>query len=57
MKSIIYIKLFIKIYNWHSRKIVYQIYRIVQFEKYLILKIKNSFNLGCQQFYKIYKIL
>lgn len=30
---------------------------IVKFEKYTILRIKNSLNLNSQQFYKIFKIL
>lgn len=40
----IYISVFVEIYNWHNKKLVYKIHRIVEFKKYLILKAKNSLN-------------
>lgn len=47
-KLMIYTKAFVEIYNWQNRKLVYKSYKIVKFKKYLILKIKNSLNLGSQ---------
>lgn len=36
---------FIKIYNWQNRKLVYEIHRMIELEKYPILEVKNSLNL------------
>ena len=55
-KSMIYTGVFIEIYNWHYRKLVYVTYRIVKFEKYSILKVENLLNLGSQRFYKIFEV-
>lgn len=53
----IYIKIFIKIYNWHFRKLVHKTHEIVKLEKYLISRAKNFLNPSSQQFYKIFKVL
>ena len=52
-----YIRAFVKIYNWQNRKLVHEIHGIVKLEKYPISKAKNSLNLGGQKFYKISKVL
>ena len=57
LKLIIYIRIFIKIHNQQNRRLVYKTYRIVKFEKLLILRVKNPLNLKSQQFYKISKVL
>ncbi len=56
-KPIMYIRAFVKIYNWHYRGQIYETYGMVELEKYPISKAKNPLNLGSQQFYKISKIL
>ncbi len=48
---------FIEINNWHSIIVVYETYEIVEIEKHLISRVKNYLDLGCQQFYKIFKVL
>lgn len=53
----IYTKVFVKIYNWLSRKLVHETYEIVKLEKYPVSRAKNSLNFGGQQFYKISKVL
>ena len=45
-KLVIYIEVFIKIYNWHYREQVDKTHEIVKLEKYLILRAKNLLNLG-----------
>lgn len=45
-KPIIYTKVFFEIYNWCNYGLVYKIYRIVELEKYPILRVKNLLNLG-----------
>ena len=52
-----YIKVFVKIYNWQNRRLVYETHGIVKLEKYPISKANNPLNLGSQQFYKISKVL
>ena len=52
-----YIRIFIEIYNWQNKRLVYETYGIVELEKYLILKVENLLNLGSQRFYKISKLL
>lgn len=39
-----YTEVFVEIYNWRNYELVYKTHRIVEFEKYLILKEKNSLN-------------
>lgn len=43
-----YIIAFVEMYNWRSKKLVYKIYGLVKFEKYLISKAENSLNLAGQ---------
>lgn len=43
-----YIKALVKIYKCRSRRLVYETYRIINLEKYLILIPKNPLNLGGQ---------
>lgn len=45
-KLIMYTKVFIKIYNWRPKKLVYKTYDIVKLEKYPILRVENFLNLG-----------
>ncbi len=52
-----YIKVFIKIYNWGFRGLVYKTHRIIELEKYLISKVENPLNLDSQQLYKISEVL
>lgn len=40
----IYIKVFVKIYYWRSKKLVQKTYIIIKYKKYPILKAKNTFN-------------
>lgn len=56
-KQVIYIKAFIKIYNWYNHGLVYKTHEIVELEKYTILRAKNFLNFGVYQFYKISLIL
>lgn len=41
-----YTEAFVKIYNWRNGKLVNETYKMVKLEKYLILKTRNSLNLG-----------
>lgn len=52
-----YIRIFVKIYNQHNKRLVYKIYEIVKFEKYLISKVEKPLNLGAYQLYKIFEVL
>lgn len=52
-KLVIYIGVFIEIYDWRNRKLAYETYEIVKLEKYLILRVESLLNLDVQQFYKI----
>ena len=47
----------VEIYNWYSRGLVHKTYRMVELEKYLILRAEKSLNLGGQRFYKISEVL
>ena len=40
-----YTKIFIEIYNWRSRKLVYKTHAMIKLEKYPISRAENSFNL------------
>lgn len=52
-----YTEVFVKIYNWHNRRLVDKTQGILELEKYLISRVENYFNLNTQQFYKISKVL
>lgn len=49
-------EVFVKIYNWRYKKLVYKTYRIVELEQYPILRVGNPMNLCDEQFYKIFKV-
>lgn len=52
-----YIKVFVKIYNWQNKRLIHETYKIIQLEKDLISKIDNLLNLGSQQLYNIFESL
>lgn len=52
-KPIIYIGIFVKLYNWKNHKQVYEIYGIIELEKMCTLTIKNFYNLSIHQIIKI----
>lgn len=52
-----YIKIFVKIYNWPNKKLVYKTYRIDKLKKYPILKVENSLNIDHENFYRKTKLL
>lgn len=52
-----YIRIFIEIYNWHNLRLVNEIHKIAELEKYPISKVENPLNLSTHQFYKIHSIL
>lgn len=52
-----YIEAFVMIYNKQNRGLVYETHKMVKFEKQSVSRTVNLLNLGCQQFYKISKIL
>lgn len=52
-----YTRVFLKIYNWQNRKLVYEIHSIVELKKNPISRTENFLNLGDQQFYTISEIL
>ncbi len=56
-KPVMYIRVFVEIYNWCYRRLVYKTYGMVELEKYPISRAENPLNLGSQQFYKISKVL
>ena len=56
-KPVIYIRGFVKIYNWRFRRLVHETHGMVKLEKYLISKTENPLNLGNQRFYKISEVL
>lgn len=49
--------IFVKFYNWKSYQQVYEIYRIIKFEKMYISIIKNYCNLGTHWIIEISLIL
>ena len=53
----LYTGAFVKVYNWRSRKLVYETHEIVKLKKHQISKTENLLNLSGQQFYKISKVL
>lgn len=56
-KLVIYIIIFVEIYNWQSKELVHKTYGIIKLKKYPISKIENFLNLGNQQFYKVFEVL
>lgn len=56
-KLILNTRVFVKIFNWQNRKLVYKTHKIVELEKYQISKAKNPLNLNDQKFYKIFEVL
>ena len=52
-----YIRAFVEIYNWCSRRRVCKTHGIVELEKYIISQAEILLNLGSQQFYKIFEFL
>ena len=56
-KSVIYIEVFIKIYNWRNRKQVHKIPLIIELQKKCALIEKNLHNLGANQMMKILLVL
>lgn len=53
----IYIKIFVEIYSWRYKKLVYKTYRIIDLEKFPISRVINLLNPDVQQFYNISEIL
>lgn len=56
-KPVMYIRVFVEIYNQRYRKLVYETHGMVEFEKYPISRVESPLNLGGQQLYKISKVL
>ena len=52
-----YTRAFVEIYNRRSRGLVHEIYKIVELEKYLISRAKNSLNFNSQRFYRKSEVL
>lgn len=49
-----YIKVFVKIYNWQNNRLIYKTYEMVKFEKYSISKYNNM--LSSQLLTELFKI-
>lgn len=49
--------IFVEIYSWRYKKLVYTTYRIINLEKFPISRVINLLNLGDQQFYNISEAL
>lgn len=56
-KSIIYIEVFIEIYNQRNYEKVYQIYKMIELEKLCILTTHNPHILGAYYIIKIFLVL
>lgn len=56
-KLIIYFEALIEFYNWKNHGHIYEIYKMVKFEKMHILTVKNLFNLDLYQIIEIFFIL
>lgn len=52
-----YIKAFVKIYNWQNKKLIDKTHEIIKFEKYSIFQAEKFLNLGGQKFCKKSEIL
>lgn len=53
----IYTRTFVEIYKQHNNRLVYRIYEMVEWEKYLISKLEKPLNLGMYQLCKISGVL
>ena len=56
-KLIIYIRVFVELYNWKNHRQVYKIYRIVELEKIYTLMAKYPYNLSTHYIVKLSLIL
>lgn len=56
-KPVLYSRAFIELHYWRNHRLMHEIYRMVEVEKYFVSRVENSQKLDTYRFYEIPSIL